>query len=163
MSDEKKKGRKAIETIDLNLGGLLGQLGEALGEAVQKLGEAAEQAQDIDTSKGPIRAQSSLQVRVGGIAKAAASARPKATPPAPTAPKPLDCELIEDGEAWILTADLPGVLPEVVTLDVEGQPLSITTQGARRYVGSVDLARPIEVDAISMSLVDGILTLRASP
>ena len=155
--DPKKKFRKAAEAIDLNLGGLLGNLGEVLGEAVQRLAEAGET--DKVTEAGPIRTHTGLRVRVGGLA---AKAEPQPVNPGRAAPaaRHILAELIEDGAGWMVTAELPGVsLPEV-SLQAEGAVLTIATTGARSFRGSVMLPAPCPVEAIAVSLVNGILTLR---
>jgi hypothetical protein len=172
MSDEaKKKFRKATEAIDLNLGGLLGNLGAVLGEAVQKLTEAGEAAVDkideVQSGKGPIRTHAGVRVRVGGLAssgpKSVNPGRPRETaaPPPKTAtvPRALDCEVIEDGTGWMITAEMPGVAPAEVALEVDGTRLLIRSTGARRYEGGITLPAPCPVEAISQSLVNGILTL----
>lgn len=167
MSDDpKKKFRKAAETIDLNLGGLLGNLGEVLGEAVQRLAEAGEAAVDkmseTQSQSGPIRTHTGVRVRVGGLS---AKAGPKPVNPGrakPTEPeaRALDCELLEDGTGWIVTAEMPGVQADEVRLAVDNAVLTISTSGARLYRGKVTLPRPCPVESIALALVNGILTLR---
>lgn len=166
MSDEKKKFRKAAEAIDLNLGGLLGSLGEALGEAVQKLTEAGEgtidRTEEVQGGKGPIRTHAGVRVRVGGLASAGpkpVNPQRKAPPPAEAPPRALEIDLIEDGPGWMITAEMPGVAPAEVSLSVTGAVLSIRSTGARLYAGEVTLPAPCPVEAISQSLVNGILTL----
>lgn len=171
MSDDKKKPRKPATTLDIDLGGLLGNLGEVLGEAVQKLTEASEAAVDKihehKTESGPIRSHSGVRIRMGGLAatsdrkaEAKPSARREAPPPPPPAERPLTCELIEDGAGWLVTAEVPGVGAEEVTLSVQGARLTIRTTGTRRYFGQVDLPGPWPAEAIERGLVNGILTLR---
>ncbi len=169
MSDDpKKKFRKATEAIDLNLGGLLGNLGEVLGEAVQRLTEAGEASIDklneTQSDKGPIRTHTGLRVRVGGLATKTGPkpVNPTRAQPAEPPPRALECVLIEDGDAWILTAEMPGVASEEVALATEAAVLTITTTGTRRYRGQATLPAACEVTAISSSLVNGILTLRGA-
>lgn len=167
MSDDsRKKPRKGA--IDIDLGGLLGNLGEVLGEAVQKLTEAGEAAaerfQETETSKGPIRSHAGVRIRMGGLE--ARSAGPKPVNPdrpkseAPVRARPLVAELIEDGATWVVTAEMPGVAAEEVRLAMEGRVLSISSTGARAYAGDVTLPAACAVDAIAVSLVNDILTLR---
>lgn len=171
MSDDpKQKFRKAAEKIDIDLGGLLGNLGEVLGEAVQRLSQAGEAAVDkmteAQSDKGPIRTHTGLRVRVGGLSTrpekgpaAAKPVNPDRAKPAPQA-RPLDCDLVEDGGAWIVTAEMPGVSPEELRLSTQGTTLVIETTGARSYRGEVTLPAPCPAESISSHLVNGILTLR---
>jgi len=84
MSGEsKKRGRAALEEIDLRLDGLLGTLGSALGEMVERLeqGEAGEvrRSHEVNTPRGPIRAETGVRVRfgLGGAADNSETAAPK--------------------------------------------------------------------------------------
>lgn len=169
MSDDpKKKFRKATEAIDLNLGGLFGNLGEVLGEAVQRLTEAGEAAVDkmneTQSQTGPIRTHTGVRVRVGGLATKAGPkpVNPDRTKPTTPQARDLTCEMFEDGAGWLLTAEMPGVLAPEVVLATEGRSLTITTTGARLYRGTVTLPAPCAADSISLTLVNGILTLRGA-
>jgi HSP20 family molecular chaperone IbpA len=143
------------------LDGLLGKLGDALNEAVQRLDQGqSDHVQDVNTPKGVLRTSSSLRVRVGGldIAKAAATPKPvnpNRVKPAPT--KTLAYDLFEDADAWILTAELPGVsLPELSLTQSDGT-LTLRTTGARSYHAQIPM--PCATDTITPDLHNGILTL----
>src|SRR6056297_615222 len=95
MSDQSKKtGRAAIEEIDLRLDGLLGKLGGTLGELLDALdrGETGElqRTHDFQTTRGPVRAETGIRIRMGLGDEAAARPRPfrgasTGTGPSPTA------------------------------------------------------------------------------
>lgn len=86
------RGRAALEQIDLQLEGLLGKLGDTLGEMIARLdeGETGElhRSHEVQTSKGPVRAEAGLRVRMGlgdttgpaGRASVAQPVRPRAAP-----------------------------------------------------------------------------------
>lgn len=63
------RGRAALEQIDLQLEGLLGKLGDTLGEMIERLedGETGElrRSHEVQTPKGPVRAEAGLRVRMG--------------------------------------------------------------------------------------------------
>jgi hypothetical protein len=87
------RGRAALEQIDLQLEGLLGKLGDTLGEMIARLeeGETGElrRSHEVQTSKGPVRAEAGLRVRMGlgdtpgpaGSASVAQPVRPRAGSP----------------------------------------------------------------------------------
>ncbi len=72
MDDEKRKKLDATVTqLDLRLGGLLGKLGDTLAEMADRLeaGEDGEirRTQEISTPRGPIRAETGIRIRFGGL------------------------------------------------------------------------------------------------
>jgi HSP20 family molecular chaperone IbpA len=168
MSQKKKNFQKAASDIELGFGGLLGALNDAFGDIVSKLEDgasgAAERTMSFDTEKGPVRAQAGIRVRMGGMDVDAAAPQPvnrnrvKPTPPA-TAPRPLEYDVFEQDGAWILTADVPGVTQDDLSLSSEGTTLSIKTVGTRIYEAAINLEAPFDADAIKTTLTNGILTL----
>lgn len=63
------RGRAALKQIDLQLEGLLGKLGDTLGEMIDRLedGETGElrRSHEVQTPRGPVRAEAGLRVRMG--------------------------------------------------------------------------------------------------
>ena len=96
--------------------------------------------------------------------------RHRATPLVP----PVD--IIEDGDGILLRADLPGVPRENLSIDVEGDTLTVegtvnlgelgdlqalyAEVGVARYRRSFVLSRDLDRDRIDASLSNGVLTLR---
>ena len=170
--DPKKRLRKAMDGLDLNLNGLLGTLGEAFNEAVSRLEQgqtgSSESTRTFETPKGPLRATSGVRVRVGGLdaGKAAAKAQPiNPRRPAPakatdTATRDLVYGLLEDQDAWILTAEMPGVALDDVVLTQDGDLITLRTKGARAYRGQIELPVNCTLDRIRTTLTNGILTMQ---
>lgn len=171
-NDPKKRFKQATEEIDLNLGSLFGSLGDAIGEMVSRLedGTSGAVARDhvFDTEKGPVRAQAGVRLRMGGLdtgqAKRAAPQpvnpnREKATAPAAPKTRGLSYEMLEDTDAWVLTADLPGVARKDLTLCRKDAQLVIETTGTRRYHAAVDMPGAFELEDIKTTLRNGILNL----
>lgn len=187
MTDDRtSRFRKAGATIDLRLGDLLGELGHALTEMMGRLetGGSQEIRRDytIETGKGPLRAETGIRVRVAGAAapsarpqpvnrpRAAASrpapepAAPPSSPPSspPSPPQPIAAEIFLEADQWQLVADLPGVPREALVLARDGGDLVISAEGrGRRFHGRFALPAGLELEAIGVSLRNGILELAA--
>ena len=177
MTDEKKsRFRKVGEEIDLRLGDLLGELGQALTDMVGRLDSGTQEIRrdyTIETGKGPLRAETGIRVRVAGTAAPPSRPQPVNRPPqsrtnpttvpAETAPRPLAAEILCDDGQWQLVADLPGVAREALVLARDGGDLVITATGrGRRYQGRFALPAGLELEAITVSLRNGILELTAT-
>lgn len=93
-----------------------------------------------------------------------------------SAPKVMPVDLFRQGDQYVLTADLPGVDPESVDVDVDGQLLTIRAERTRNapYEGTSWLAqeRPhgtylrqfsvgegIDTERIAASYDNGVLSL----
>lgn len=178
MSDKRRStfGKKGAE-IDTGLDGLFSALGQAIGEIAGKLedGKSGSIARDhvFETAKGPMRAHAGIRLRMGGMdveTRSAPSPQPvnrasqarqsqNTEPPAPPAPTPLSYDLFEQDDAWILTADMPGVARKELTMDRSGSKLVLTTNGKRQYSAEIALSADFEVDQITTTLRNGILAL----
>ena len=164
----KKRFRKTVEEIDLNLGNLFGTLGQALNEAVNRLDQtgASQSEQSFESSKGPVRAQAGFRVRMGGLDT---GAKPKPQPvnpdrARPASPQPsvreLAYDLFEDDDAWILTAEMPGAALQDMTLAIEDGSLLFRADGERPYQAVIPLPVSCTVPQIKTALHNGILTLQ---
>lgn len=168
-----KKG----EQIDAGLDSLFSALGQAIGEIASKLedGKSGTIARDhvFETDKGPMRAHAGIRLRMGGMDVDTSSAaapkpvnRPPRTeraettkPPAAAAPVALSYDLFEQDEAWILTADMPGVDLEELTLSQVGSDLVLMTSGKRKYTAEIQVSDAFDVGQITTTLRNGILAL----
>lgn len=176
MSDDpKKKIKEAAKEIDVGLNGLFGALGDAIGEMVTRLedGTAGSVTRDhvFETDKGPVRAQAGVRLRMGGMDVGPSASAPSAKPVNPnrarttsvadTPPpaKPLEYDIFEDAEAWILTADMPGVSRGDLALEAHAAHLHLTTTGARRFQARVELGNDFDFEGIETRLHNGVLTL----
>lgn len=169
---EKPKDRfeRATTDINLNLGTLLGTLGDAVNEIITRLddGKSGEVVREhvFDTEKGPVRAQAGIRLRMGGLdtgehkPKPAPVNRPRRSTPPQSAPRGFDFDLFEEDTMWILTADLPGATASEVVLHTEGEALKISTTGQRKYTQKVALPGGFDVKRTTVSLHNGILELQ---
>lgn len=169
--DPKKRRRPGVEALDVNLDALLGSLGQALSSAINRLDQAqtsaAETSQTVETPFGPIKASAGLRVRTAGMSatKASPSAPKPVNPGRPTPARPSETarelvyDMFEDDDAWILTADMPGVATDDLSLDQDGATLVLTTTGARVYHSRIAMPCPCPLDQIDRTLSNGVLTL----
>jgi len=184
------RGRAALEQIDLQLEGLLGKLGDTLGEMIARLedGETGElrRSHEVQTSKGPVRAEAGLRVRMGlgdatgpdttgpsGSGGDAEPVRPRAAPPdrgaddppraagagGPDRPRPLRIDAYRGDDRWIFSADMPGVsLPEVSVTCEAGQ-IRVASDGRRSYAGRHALPAGADPSDMDMALRNGVLEI----
>lgn len=179
------KGREALTDIEAALEGLLGRLGGTLSEMIGKLdaGEAGEvrRSATFDTGRGPVRAETGVRIRVGGLTTDGAKSAPapvnrpdgrngtvraaagrgaaEAGPVARAEAEPREAvfETYTADDRWSASADLPGVALDDVSLRVEDGQLRLETTGPRRYHGAVDLPPRSDGDAMETVLRNGIL------
>lgn len=184
MADDAKSGPKGgRQEFDIRLDGLFGELGKAVTSALERLEEGASEVrrvQDIQTPRGPVRAEAGVRVRVGGATFSAGaggsddaeyevkstqgtSAKPKPKPAGKSAVahKISATEMREQG-VWSLSADLPGIAAEEVSLSCQDGQLHIcAASDSRVYEGIFDLPSGVTRERIEMSLINGILDLTA--
>lgn len=166
--DPKKRFRKAAQDIDLNLGNLLGTLGQALNEAVNRLDQtgAGQSDQSFESTRGPVRAHAGIRLRMGGLDTGAAGkpqpVNPDRARPAPpqTSARDLAYDLFEDDAVWILTAEMPGATLQDLTLAIEEGVLLLRAGGVRPCQAQIPLPVPCTVPQIKAALLNGILTLQ---
>lgn len=180
----RKPGGDPVEELAAGFGGLMNALGAAISEISERLDAGASgevrRSFEVDTGKGPVRAEAGVRVRFADAAGRGEGAAARAYPrpintPAPGADaagaeaarsrrvRPLDFEILKDAETWRLTADIPGVEADEITLDVVDGRLVIETTGHRRYAGAADLPEGVARDDIGLSLRNGILELSCTP
>jgi HSP20 family protein len=70
----------------------------------------------------------------------------------------LDC--FDEGDEIVITAELPGVRPDEVSLAVEDDQLVIATTGSRRYRAAQPLPAPVVAASLTPELRNGILSVR---
>ncbi|MFW5654766.1 MAG: hypothetical protein ACOCYW_03845, partial [Roseicyclus sp.] len=84
--------------------------------------------------------------------------------PAPGAPRPIEATILTHDGTWTLLADLPGVDRDSVEMSDTGRggQLVLAAEGRnRRYAGRFDLPEGLGAEDLGISLVNGILELRA--
>ncbi|WP_298229524.1 Hsp20/alpha crystallin family protein [Gryllotalpicola sp.] len=93
----------------------------------------------------------------------------------PAGPRRMPMDLYRDGDTYVLTADLPGVDPGSIDIDVDGQLLSIraqrtlaTGEGVKwmvrertggTYLRQLSLGEGIDSDRISADYANGVLSI----
>ncbi len=175
--DRGKTRRPPAGTSDIGLDDLLGAFGAALFEMIGRLdsGSAGEMRRDfqVETDRGPVRAQAGLRVRLGGLdaprnarsgeeSPRSAAPRTSSSRRSPPSPRPISAEVVDDGIHWTLTADLPGAALDDLDLVVEDGVLGITaTTPARRYADRFDLPSGTTRENLRVSLQNGILEIEA--
>lgn len=174
-------GRAAIEEMEERLGEVFGTLGGAL-KGVLEAAKSAEQdgggtERTFDFSSGPIRAQSSMRIRVGGVDLGESTRAPDrditkpvnpdtAKPSAaeshasrPTAREPLFDTYLENG-AWMLTAEIPGIPEDAVQITVKGRSLELMANGHQTYRTVVEIPEGLDPASLQHTVTNGILELR---
>ena len=63
-------------------------------------------------------------------------------------PRLMPMDLYRDADNYVLNADLPGIDPDSVDIDVDGQLLSIRAERAPRSQDGVTLDRPRALDRL---------------
>lgn len=90
-------------------------------------------------------------------------------------PRHMPMDLYRDGDAYVLTADLPGIDPGSVDVDVDGQLLSIRAERslppkegvkwiarerqAASFLRQLNLGQGIDTDNIAAHYANGVLTV----
>lgn len=168
-----------LNEIDVRLNGVLGELGRALGDALTKLdqgGGEVTRSQSFQTSKGPVRAEAGIRVRMGGMDlgasdRTASDPQPVNTPEPNATADPVDAQppsreiaatIVASETQWSLTAELPGAAESELKVTVSGDQLEISTTGVgRSYAGTFDVPSAVTQDTLSVSLRNGILDIVA--
>ena len=149
-SRSRPRGRAALKQIDLQLDGLLGKLGDTLGEMIERLedGETGEfrRSHELQTPRGPVRAEAGLRVRMG-LGDAAG------TPDSPPFARPVRTPPPEPGSRAAPAAGAP----EAAGADPEPGRTGAARPADRADPGATD-ERPLRIDAYS---ADGRLVLSA--
>lgn len=176
MVDKKKNtSDHAQRQVDFALEDLLKPLSEALGQMISGLdgykGQDIDTDRTFETSRGPVRAQSGLRIKVGGLPIPTSAKRPAVTPINTNRPTPAEAkspasnrsfayEVFEIDNGWLLTADLPGVTHDELTFTKTNRTLTITSTEKTRYQTEVSLGDDFDTANISVELRNGILELR---
>lgn len=179
MSDKRQSTfDKRGQDIDAGLNGLFDALGQAIGEIASKLedGKSGAISRDhvFETEKGPMRAHAGIRLRMGGLEvgggdapkpqpvnrKRATTSADASVPTTNREPMPLSHDLFEDRDAWMLTADMPGVSRKELHVSRDGPHLILRTNGARQYQATIHLSDDFDLAQISVSLRNGILALK---
>ncbi|GAB2528970.1 Hsp20/alpha crystallin family protein [Paramicrobacterium agarici] len=94
---------------------------------------------------------------------------------APSGPRRMPMDLYRDGDTYVLNADLPGIDPGSVDIDVDGQLLTIRAErtvssgdgvkwitrerGTASYLRQLSLGQGIDTEKISATYDNGVLSI----
>ncbi len=177
------------------LGALGSSLSDVL-ERLEDAGSAEfHRAHDIDTPHGPLRAETGVRVRFAGeevgqtaSAKPVNTPRKAANPPKsppdetirtpdqqpvppstakpPLAPRTPDLVSYTSGGTWFLCADLPGVSPSDLQVDIDpsapSPAIRIETRGDRHYAAEHLLPPQVDPATMTFELRNGVLEIALS-
>lgn len=172
MSDDpRKKINDVRQAIDLQLDGLLGELGKTLGDVFSRLENATgevRRSHSFDTSNGPVRAEAGIRIRVGdeeyssGPTKSAPKKKAEPNPAETSVPRDVSATILVEPGLWSLSAELPGMTEDNLTFSIDAGQLHIHAEGqGRAYSGKFDVPDVLTLDAITVHMRNGILDLSA--
>jgi HSP20 family protein len=142
----------------------LGGFVEMLGALVEK-GESVDRQGEFDVgSGGQARGVYGFSVRtgLGGMPQVRRFGNVNPTGKGPVIEdvrEPL-VDVFDEADAVIVTAELPGVAEDEISLSVTGQALVLTTTGRHRYAKEVGLPAGIDAASLERSHRNGILQVK---
>ncbi len=159
------RGADAIDEIGARLGGVAATLKSAFG-ALSNLADAVDEA--ARDSDGRIQATSEVRVRVGGVPVAPdhASTPPAGARAAREAPETMGpvrdplVDVFDEDDAWVITAELPGVREDQLSLHVTDTEVIFETLGPKRFRHVEPLPTGLATDQASHALRNGVLEIR---
>jgi HSP20 family protein len=178
MTRDRRPGPTGFDAF-AEIGKRLGDLAEHLkGVLDSEQSEAGEQSGQrtftIDTPKGPLTGVAGYSVRFGGVnlggnlgGTSVDNAIKRNSGNGFGSPKtaPTDVETIreplvdihDEVTRIVVTAELPGVQIEDVTVQINGRALVIETHSSKRFRSSITLPADVEASTLATSLRNGIL------
>lgn len=183
MSEKKRTFEQAAQDIDLRLGDVLGHLGSALDEVVSRLGDAQDggeirRERRFDTEKGPIRASAGIRIRSLGDTASVVAPQPRSPDkpinPNRKAPTPtrqgqqkdpsvrdVEATIIQDGEVWMMVAEMPGIARDQITWHVNDGLLRVEGRNdTRHYRIDTDWPETASPNDLECHVANGIVELR---
>lgn len=172
MADERKK-REISEggiSIDLGPGGLF----KGLGNFIKLLSEMVGEGKSEITRQGEFRIKGLEKARgvygftvksgLGGIPRVEPFGNIRETERGPIVTETLEplIDLFDEGEVILVVVELPGVEEEEIEVDVQGDLLSLSTKGERKYVKEMLLPHLVDPATLTTCYKNGILELRVN-
>jgi len=176
QDDPKGPPEPGLKAIEAGLGTLLSALGDAVAEVTQRLGDGQtgefHRSIDIETARGPLRAEAGVRVCFADQVGAAARMDPKDPEPqdaeaeagmpekqAPTTQRAASFEVDDTDGVWRAAVDLPGAGPDALKLSERDGHAIVETTGARQYRAEVPLPPTVRVVDLAVMLRNGVLEL----
>jgi HSP20 family molecular chaperone IbpA len=180
---DKLTGLEALTEIGRRLSGLGAQVKDAVQDAHanvagQQGDTSSEKRFTINTPHGPVEGVSQMSFRVGSLtdrmpsqrgqssasASGIAARAERTAKPAPNVDgtrEPLvDC--FDEGATLVVTAELPGVSADHITVSIDGDSLVIEAKGSRLYRTRQVLSAAVDPKTLTYELRNGILEARVA-
>lgn len=185
MSQRGSGGPSGFDALN-EIGKRLGDLAEHMKEAFENAESASEGGANftgssnqrtftINTPRGPMTGTAGYSVRVGGLAGGQdagedapldAEYKPRRNKPQGSAaadePREPLVDVYEEETSLLVTAELPGVALDDVTVALESQTLRIETSAARPFRTILELPCAVDPHSMKASLLNGILEVTFS-
>ncbi|WP_310619227.1 Hsp20/alpha crystallin family protein [Flexibacterium corallicola] len=71
-------------------------------------------------------------------------------------------DVFDEGDEFVITAELPGVKKADITTTFKGDQLTIKTSGGRQYVKEIELPSKVKSKTLKQSYNNGVLELRVN-
>lgn len=168
---KKRKGGDHDEAEEPLAG--MGAVFRGLGGFIELLGSLAEQGERQIERQGEFRIKGlgdqaqgvygvSIRTGLGGAPEVRRFGNVRATAKGPVVSdvrEPL-VDVFDEGEEIIVTAELPGVAEEDITLSASGSVLTLETGGTHRYAKEISLPAAVEATSLRHSYRNGILQVQ---
>jgi len=169
MLENDRKDEETKASFDLNLGGLLG----GLGDLVDRLSELAETGEQIIEKRGEARIRGleeegravygfSVRMGLGGKPEVERFGNVRSTnqgPEVANVREPL-LDLFDEKRDLLIVVELPGVAAEEIEITVEEDILTLETTGERKYAKEVLLPALVDENSLEQTYRNGILEIR---
>jgi len=157
-------------TVDLGLGGLFKGLGDFLDLFTDMI-ETGEASEGTRTGEFKIKGLGdkakgvygfTVRSGIGGIPKVErfGNIRPTEEGPVVANVREPMVDVFEEGPEIVLVAELPGVSEGEISVEVQGDILTLQTTGERKYEKEILLAGKVDAKPAERTFKNGILELR---
>ena len=151
----------------------VGAIFRGLGNFVELLGNMVEQGEQQVDRQGAFKVKGlgdqaqgvcgfSIRTGLGGAPEVRRFGNVRTTAKGPVVSdvrEPL-VDVFDEGEEIVVTAELPGVAEEELTLTPAATVLSLETTGTRRYAKEIALPLPVDTTSLRRSFRNGILQVQ---
>ena len=174
MTDKRKRRETRIPeggiSIDLGLGGLF----KGLGNFIELLSEMVDEGESEITRQGEFKIKGLEKARgvygftvktgLGGIPRVEPFGNIRETERGPIVTETREplVDIFDEGDVILVVVELPGVDEEEIEVDVQGDVLSVSTKGERKYVKEMLLPHLVDPATLTTSCKNGILELRVN-
>ncbi len=174
MADERRKRETRISEDDTSIGLGLGGLFKGLGNFIELLSEMVEEGESEITRQGEFKIKGLEKARgvygftvktgLGGIPRVESFGNIRETERGPIVTETREplVDIFDEGEVILVLVELPGVDEEEIEVDLQGDVLSLSTKGERKYVKEMLLPHLVDPATLTTSYRNGILELRVN-